>query len=142
VEIEEETGVVAILRYTIVDDFGVTVNPVLLAGQMHGGVAQGIGQALFEEAVYSPDGQLVTASFMDYAMPRASEFPFFDFKTRNVPSTTNALGIKGAGEAGTIGAAPAVMNAVADALRPLGVTRVDMPASPRRVWELIRAARG
>ena len=142
IEIEEETGVVTIVRYTLVDDFGVTVNPVLLAGQIHGGVAQGIGQALCEEAVYSPDGQLVTASFMDYAMPRASEFPFFDFKTRNVPSTTNALGIKGAGEAGTIGAAPAVMNAVADALRQVGVSRVDMPASPQRIWNLIQAARG
>ena len=120
VEIDPDTGTTELLAYTIVDDFGVTVNPMLLAGQIHGGVAQGIGQALLENAVYDQDGQLVTASFMDYTMPRAWDFPMFDFKTRNVPSTTNALGIKGAGEAGTIGATPAVMNAVGDALRPGG----------------------
>ncbi|MEF2546780.1 xanthine dehydrogenase family protein molybdopterin-binding subunit [Aurantimonas sp. E1-2-R+4] len=141
VEIDPETGTIEILAYTIVDDFGVTVNPMLLAGQIHGGVAQGIGQALLENAVYDEDGQLVTASFMDYAMPRAWDLPFFAFKTRNVPSTTNALGIKGAGEAGTIGAAPAVMNAVADALRPAGVDHIDMPATPLRVWEALQAAR-
>jgi carbon-monoxide dehydrogenase large subunit len=140
VEIEEETGAVKLSRYTIVDDFGVTVNPILLAGQIHGGVAQGIGQALVENAVYDAEGQLVTASFMDYAMPRAGDFPFFDFKTRNVPSTTNALGIKGAGEAGTIGAAPAVMNAVQDALRHAGAGHLDMPATPLRVWEALNAA--
>ena len=142
VEIDPQTGATDIVGYTIVDDFGVTVNPTLLAGQIHGGVAQGIGQALIEDAVYDEEGQLVTASFMDYAMPRAWDLPFFDFRTRNIPSTTNALGIKGAGEAGTIGAAPAVMNAVADALRPAGVTRVDMPATPQRVWEALQAARG
>ena len=140
VEVEPETGAVQIIGYTIVDDFGVTVNPALLAGQIHGGVAQGLGQALMEDAVYSPDGQLVSASFMDYAMPRAWDFPMFDFKTRNVPSTTNALGIKGAGEAGTIGAAPAVMNAIADALRPAGVDHIDMPATPSRVWDALQAA--
>ncbi|MBO0661857.1 xanthine dehydrogenase family protein molybdopterin-binding subunit [Jiella sp. MQZ9-1] len=141
VEVDEETGVVEIVAYTIVDDFGVTVNPRLLAGQIHGGVAQGLGQALLENTVYAEDGQLISASFMDYAMPRAWDLPMFDFKTRNVPSTTNALGIKGAGEAGTIGAAPAVMNAVADALRPAGVERIDMPATPLRVWEALQAAR-
>jgi carbon-monoxide dehydrogenase large subunit len=141
VEIDPETGTTEIIAYTIVDDFGVTVNPILLAGQIHGGVAQGIGQALIENAVYDDEGQLVTASFMDYAMPRAEDLPNFDFRTRNVPSTTNALGIKGAGEAGTIGAAPAVMNAVADALRPAGVTHIDMPATPLRVWEALQAAR-
>ncbi|MBP0614745.1 xanthine dehydrogenase family protein molybdopterin-binding subunit [Jiella mangrovi] len=140
VEVDEETGVVEIVAYTIVDDFGVTVNPALLAGQIHGGVAQGLGQALLEDTVYSVDGQLVSASFMDYAMPRAWDLPMFDFKTRNVPSTTNALGIKGAGEAGTIGAAPAVMNAVADALRPAGVGHIDMPATPSRVWDALQAA--
>ncbi|MCQ0987620.1 xanthine dehydrogenase family protein molybdopterin-binding subunit [Jiella marina] len=140
VEIDPETGALEIVAYTIVDDFGVTVNPMLLAGQIHGGVAQGIGQALIEDAVYSEDGQLVSASFMDYAMPRAWDLPMFDFKTRNVPSTTNALGIKGAGEAGTIGAAPAVMNAVADALRPAGVTQIDMPATPLRVWQALQDA--
>ncbi|MAU99108.1 MAG: carbon monoxide dehydrogenase [Fulvimarina sp.] len=138
VEIEAETGATRIVAYTIVDDFGVTVNPVLLAGQIHGGVAQGLGQALLEDTVYSADGQLVSASFMDYAMPRAWDLPMFDFKTRNVPSTTNALGIKGAGEAGTIGAAPSVMNAVVDALRPAGVDHIDMPATPSRVWQALQ----
>lgn len=139
VEIDRDTGSVAIARYTIVDDFGVTVNPVLLVGQVHGGVMQGIGQCLSEGAVYSEDGQLLTASFMDYAMPRADNAPFFDFETRNVPSTTNALGIKGAGEAGTIGACPAVVNAVIDALhRARGIDHIDMPVTPQRVWEALQ----
>lgn len=138
VEIDPETGDVEIIRYTIVDDFGVTVNPVLLLGQVHGGVMQGIGQCLTEGVVYSEDGQLLTASFMDYAMPRADDAPFFDFETRNVPSTTNALGIKGAGEAGTIGACPAVVNALIDALdRARGVRQIEMPATPQRVWEAL-----
>ena len=125
VEIDPETGLTKIVRYTIVDDFGVTVNPILLAGQMHGGVVQGIGQALVEDTVYGEDGQLLTASFMDYAMPRADDVPFFSFETRNVPSTTNAMGIKGAGEAGTIGAGPAVLNAVTDALyREYGIGHI------------------
>ena len=104
------------MRYTVVDDFGFTLNPLLLAGQVHGGIAQGVGQALMERAVYDEDGQLLTASFMDYCMPRADDLPDFDFETRNIPSTTNPLGLKGAGEAGSIGSTPAVMNAVADAL--------------------------
>jgi carbon-monoxide dehydrogenase large subunit len=138
VEIDPETGDVEIVRYTIVDDFGVTVNPVLLLGQVHGGVMQGIGQCLTEGVVYSEDGQLLTASFMDYAMPRADDAPFFDFETRNVPSTTNALGIKGAGEAGTIGACPAVVNALIDALdRARGIRHIEMPATPQRVWEAL-----
>ncbi|KAB0679926.1 xanthine dehydrogenase family protein molybdopterin-binding subunit [Aureimonas leprariae] len=140
VEIDPETGRTEIQRYVIVDDFGVTVNPILLAGQIHGGVAQGIGQALCEDAVYDEEGQLVTATFMDYAMPRATDFPMFEFRTRNVPSTTNALGIKGAGEAGTIGAAPAVMNAVQDALRSAGAGHIDMPATPLRIWEALHPA--
>jgi aerobic carbon-monoxide dehydrogenase large subunit len=140
VEIDPETGRTEIARYVIVDDFGVTVNPILLAGQIHGGVAQGIGQALCENAVYDDEGQLVTATFMDYAMPRATDFPMFEFRTRNVPSTTNALGIKGAGEAGTIGAAPAVMNAVQDALRSAGAGHIDMPATPLRIWEALHPA--
>jgi carbon-monoxide dehydrogenase large subunit len=143
VEIDPETGATEIVGYTIVDDFGVTVNPILLAGQMHGGVAQGIGQALREDTVYGEDGQLLTASFMDYAMPRAEDFPFFRFETRNVPSTTNALGIKGAGEAGTIGAAPAALNAVTDALwRAYGIDHIEMPATPARIWAAIHAATG
>jgi carbon-monoxide dehydrogenase large subunit len=140
VEIDPETGDVEIVRYTIVDDFGVTVNPVLLLGQVHGGVMQGIGQCLTEGVVYSEDGQLLTASFMDYAMPRADDAPFFDFETRNVPSTTNALGIKGAGEAGTIGACPAVVNALIDALdRARGIRHIEMPATPQRVWEALNS---
>ena len=142
VEIDPETGETEILRYTIVDDFGATVNPILLAGQVHGGVVQGIGQALTENTVYAADGQLLSASFMDYAMPRADNVPSFHFETRNVPSTTNALGIKGAGEAGTIGATPAALNAVTDALyRGFGIGHIEMPATPSRVWQAIRAAR-
>lgn len=141
VEIDPETGRTEILTYTIVDDFGVTVNPMLLAGQVHGGVVQGIGQAMIEDAIYGPDGQLLTATFMDYGMPRADDVPSFDFETRNVPSTTNALGIKGAGEAGTIGATPAVVSAITDALhRAYGIGHIEMPATPLRVWEAIRDA--
>ena len=140
VEIDPDTGVTSIERYTIVDDFGVTVNPLMLAGQVHGGVGQGVGQALTEHTVYDEDGQLLTASFMDYQMPRAADFPDIDFKTRNVPSPTNALGIKGAGEAGSIGSSPALMNAIGDALRRgCGVDHFDMPATPLRVWEAIQA---
>ena len=143
VEIDPETGQTDILAYTVVDDFGVTVNPTLLAGQVHGGVVQGIGQALTENAVYSEDGQLLTASFMDYGMPRADIAPFFHFETRNVPSTTNAMGIKGAGEAGTIGAAPSTLNAVTDALyRAYGIRHIEMPATPDRIWNAIQAAKG
>jgi aerobic carbon-monoxide dehydrogenase large subunit len=142
VEIDPETGRTEVLRYTIVDDFGATVNPTLLEGQVHGGVAQSIGQALLEHTHYDADGQLVTATFNDYAMPRADDFPFFDFQTRNVPCKWNVFGIKGAGEAGTIGATPAVMNAVVDALnRAYGIRNIDMPATPVRIWEAIRAAR-
>ncbi|KGF66967.1 carbon monoxide dehydrogenase [Hoeflea sp. BAL378] len=138
IEIDPETGHVEVVRYTIVDDFGMTVNPVLLLGQVHGGVVQGIGQCLSEGVIYSQDGQLLTASFMDYAVPRADSVPFFDFETRNVPSTTNAMGIKGAGEAGTIGACPAVMNALIDALdRAKGVRHIDMPATPQRIWDAL-----
>jgi carbon-monoxide dehydrogenase large subunit len=141
IEIDPETGQTAIVNYTIVDDFGVTVNPMLLAGQVHGGVAQGVGQALLEHTVYDDTGQLVTATFNDYTMPRAWDLPFIDFQTRNIPSTWNPLGIKGAGEAGTIGSAPAVMNAVQDALRrAFNVRHIDMPATPRRIWETIQAA--
>ena len=142
VEIDPDTGATEIVNYTIVDDFGVTVNPILLAGQVHGGVVQGIGQALTENTVYGEDGQLLTASFMDYAMPRADDYPFFHFETRNVPSTTNALGIKGAGEAGTIGSAPAALNAVTDALyRAYGIHHIDMPATPARIWNAIQEAK-
>ncbi len=138
VEIDPDTGVVEVASFTMVDDYGLTVNPMLLLGQVHGGVVQGIGQALYENAVYDESGQLLTATFMDYTMPRADYFPMFSFETRNVPSTTNALGIKGAGEAATIGSTPAVMNAVTDALyRARGITHIDMPATPQKVWDAL-----
>ena len=141
VEIDPETGVVELQRYSIVDDFGFTLNPLLLAGQVHGGVAQGAGQALTEAAAFDENGQLLTASFMDYAMPRADDFCGFDFETRNVPSTTNPMGLKGAGEAGSIGSTPAVMNAIGDALwRSHRIAEIDMPATPFAVYSAIRAA--
>jgi carbon-monoxide dehydrogenase large subunit len=142
VEIDPETGMTEIVNYQIVDDFGVIVNPILLMGQIHGGVAQGAGQALVEGVQYSEEGQLLTATFMDYAVPRAGDLPYFKFDTRNVPSVANALGIKGAGEAATIGSTPAVMNAVIDALhRGYGIKSFDMPATPGKVWEAIEAAK-
>lgn len=138
VEIDPETGKVDLVAYTAVDDFGVTVNPILLAGQVHGGIAQGAGQALMEATVYDEMGQPITGSFMDYALPRADSLPFFATSTENVPSTTNRLGIKGAGEAGTIGATPAVANAVVDALhRATGLRHLDMPFTPERVWRAL-----
>jgi aerobic carbon-monoxide dehydrogenase large subunit len=141
VEIDPDSGAVAIDRYTVVDDFGRTINPLLLEGQVHGGIVQGIGQALLEHAVYDEDsGQLLSGSFMDYAMPRAGDIPSFAFSTHNVPTTSNPLGVKGAGEAGAVGAPPAVINAIVDALhRRSGVRHIDMPATPRRVWEALQA---
>src|SRR5579883_177267 len=142
VEIDPETGTVAIARYTIVDDFGRTINPLMLEGQVHGGVAQGIGQALLEQAVYDPDsGQLLTGSFMDYAMPRAGDLPTFAVSTHNVPTTANPLGVKGAGEAGAVGAPPAIVNAIVDALdHKIGVRHIDMPATPHRIWSALHGA--
>ncbi len=142
VEIDPATGVVRIDRFTAVDDFGVVINPMVVEGQVHGGVAQGIGQALMEHCVYDREtGQLVTGSFMDYAMPRADDFPNFTIGHVCTPCTTNPLGTKGCGEAGAIGAPPAVINAVLDALAPLGVKDLDMPASPNRVWTAIQSAK-
>jgi carbon-monoxide dehydrogenase large subunit len=139
VEIDPATGDVEIVNYVIVDDFGVTLNPLMLAGQIHGGAVQGLGQALLERAVYDRDsGQLVTASLMAYALPRASDTPDFTFATRNVKCATNALGVKGAGEAGAIGSCPAIMNAIADALwRAFRIPHIDMPATPERVWQAL-----
>jgi len=143
VETDPDTGAVAIVGYWIVDDFGATVNPMLLEGQVHGGATQGIGQALYEHTRYDGDGQLITASLLDYCLPRAEGTPAFVFETRNVPTTVNPFGIKGAGEAGAVGSCPAVMNAIVDALaRGWGVTHIDMPATPERVWRAIRSARG
>ena len=143
IEIDPETGATEILRFTIVDDFGTVVNPLLLAGQVYGGATQGIGQALSEQCIYDPDsGQLLTGSFMDYGMPHALGTPSFAFRTNAVPCRTHPMGIKGAGEAGAIGAPPAVINALLDALRPVGVTHIDMPATPQKIWQAIRAAQG
>ncbi len=142
VEVDPETGVVRVDRFTAVDDFGTIINPMIVEGQVHGGLVQGIGQALLENCVYDREtGQLVTGSFMDYAMPRADDFPEFKLGHVCTPCTTNPLGTKGCGEAGAIGSPPAVINAVLDALAPLGVKDLDMPASPNRVWQAIQAAK-
>jgi carbon-monoxide dehydrogenase large subunit len=140
VEIDPATGIIKIVNYVIVDDFGVTLNPLLLAGQVHGGVMQGIGQALMEQVVYSPsDGQLVTATYMDYALPRAADGAAFHFETLNVPCKTNPMGVKGAGEAGAIGSCPAVVNAIVEGLwREYKIDHIDMPATAERVWIAIR----
>jgi aerobic carbon-monoxide dehydrogenase large subunit len=136
VEIDPATGIIKIVNYVIVDDFGKTLNPLLLAGQVHGGAMQGIGQALMEQVVYGArDGQLITATFMDYALPRAADGPDFVFETANVPCKTNPMGVKGAGEAGAIGSCPAVVNAIVDGLwREYTIDHIDMPATPERVW--------
>ena len=142
VEIDPETGAVEIAGYTVVDDVGRVLNPAMLAGQVHGGVAQGIGQALLEHTVFDPQtGQLLSGSFMDYAIPHACSLPFIAFKANEIPCRTNPLGVKGAGEAGAIGAPPAVVNALVDALAPFGVQHIDMPALPEKIWRLCRAAR-
>jgi carbon-monoxide dehydrogenase large subunit len=141
VEIDPDTGVVAVVRYAMVNDFGVMVNPLLVEGQADGGVVQGIGQALLERVAYDADGQLLTGSYMDYGLPRASDAPRLSFASHPVPARTNILGAKGCGEAGCAGALPALMNAVVDALSEFGITHLDMPASPQRVWQAIEAAR-
>jgi carbon-monoxide dehydrogenase large subunit len=138
IEVDPDTGTAEIVRFVVVDDFGKVVNPLMLAGQVHGGVVQGVGQALLEEAVYDEgSGQLVTGSFMDYAMPRADDISPIEFSYNVVPCTTNPMGVKGAGEAGAIGACPAVINAIVDALAELGVEHVDMPATPQRLWQIL-----
>jgi carbon-monoxide dehydrogenase large subunit len=141
VEIDPETGAVEVVRYSSVNDFGTIVNPLLVQGQVHGGVIQGIGQALMENTVYDEDGQLLTGSFQDYAMPRAHSFPDIGFISHPAPATTNPLGTKGCGEAGCAGALVCVMNAIVDALSVYGIRHIDMPASPARVWAAIQAAK-
>ena len=138
VVIDPDTGVTTVDRYTVVDDFGNLINPMLAEGQVHGGVAQGIGQAITEHVVYDEDGQLLSASFMDYAMPRAYDVPWIGFTSEPVPSTANIMGMKGCGEAGTVGALAAVSNAVQDALWERGVRQADMPFTPMRVWEMLK----
>ena len=142
VEIDPETGVVSLASYVSIGDVGKIVNSLLCKGQIHGGVAQGVGQALMESIVFDADGQLVTGSFQDYAMPRADDFPEMVSELTEVPATTNPLGIKGAGEAGATGAPPAVVSAILDALRPLGIDHIDMPATPNRIWQAIHKAGG
>jgi carbon-monoxide dehydrogenase large subunit len=141
VEIDPDTGVTRIVNYVAVDDFGVVVNPMLVAGQVHGGVAQGIGQALYEEAIYEPGGQLVSGSFMDYTMPRADGIPAMHVSTVEVPCKNNPMGVKGCGEAGSVASPAAVINAILSALGELGVPHIDMPATPQKVWRLIDEAR-
>ncbi|SOH94032.1 carbon-monoxide dehydrogenase large subunit [Monaibacterium marinum] len=140
VEVDRDTGKTEVVKYTVVDDFGVLMNPMLAEGQVHGGVAQGIGQAITEQVVYDEDGQLLSGSFMDYAMPRAYDIPWMDFHTELVPSTANEIGMKGCGEAGTVGALAAVTNAALDAVWASGVRHVDMPLTPVRMWGWMDAA--
>jgi carbon-monoxide dehydrogenase large subunit len=141
VEIDPETGAVALLRYQAVDDYGRLINPLLTTGQVQGGLAQGIGQALLEEVVYDPEsGQLLSASFMDYALPRAEDLPDLEVALRELPTLSNPLGVKGVGQAGAIAAPQTVMHAVLDALRPRGVSHIDMPATPEKIWRALRAA--
>jgi carbon-monoxide dehydrogenase large subunit len=142
VEVDEETGVVSVARYALVSDFGTVINPMLLEGQLHGGIVQGIGQALYEDCRYDPDsGQLITGSFMDYCLPRASHVPVFNWGRTETMCTTNPLGIKGCGESGPTAAMPAVMNALMDALKDCDTAGLDMPATPEKVWRVLRSAR-
>ena len=140
VEIDPDTGNVSLERFVAVDDMGNILNPLLAAGQIHGGIAQGVGQALMEDMIYDSSGQLISGSFMDYTMPRADDFPDFEISMHEVPSTTNPLGVKGAGEGGTVGATPAVINAIVDALASAGVENMPLPATAERVWQAMNAA--
>jgi carbon-monoxide dehydrogenase large subunit len=142
VEVDAETGKVDLKRYVCVDDCGPAINPMLIDGQVHGGIVHGVAQALYEQVVYDENGQLVTASFVDYALPTAAEMPSFETDRTETPSPSNSLGVKGVGEAGTIASSPTIVNAVIDALRPLGVDYIDMPLTPLRVWQTIQAAQG
>ncbi len=141
VEIDPETGTITVVKYAMVNDFGTLINPLLAEGQAHGGTVQGIGQALMERTFYDGDGQLLSGSYMDYALPRAADAPMFDFASHPVPAKTNVLGVKGCGEAGCAGSLPAVMNAVINALSIYSIRHIDMPATPERVWRAIQAAR-
>jgi carbon-monoxide dehydrogenase large subunit len=140
VEIDPQTGHIDVVKYTSVNDFGTVINPMLVEGQIHGGVVQGIGQVMLERTVYDADGQFLTGSFMDYCLPRASDAPDFVTAHHPVPAKTNPLGVKGCGEAGCAGALTSVSNAIVDALSDYGIRHIDMPATPERVWQAIRAA--
>jgi aerobic carbon-monoxide dehydrogenase large subunit len=141
VEIDRETGALELIRYTAVDDVGRAINPLIVDGQTHGGAAQGIGQALWELCAYDAQGQLLSASLMDYAMPRADLLPSFTTDISEVPTPTNRLGVRGAGEGGTTGALGAVANAVLDALAEFGVSQIDMPLTPEKIWRAIHTAK-
>jgi carbon-monoxide dehydrogenase large subunit len=141
VEVDPETGRVKLLRYVAVDDVGRVINPMIVDGMVHGGIAQGVGQALWEHGVYSDDGQLLAATMMDYALPTAGQLPSYETERTVTPSPVNPLGIKGAGETGTIAATPTVANAVIDALAGLGVTHIDMPLTPERIWTAVKAGK-
>jgi carbon-monoxide dehydrogenase large subunit len=141
-EVDTETGRVQIRRYVGVDDIGTVVNPSIVEGQIHGGLVQGVAQALFEEAVYDEGGTLTTGTLADYLVPSAVDVPHFTTDRTETPATTNPLGVKGVGEAGAIASPPAVVNAILDAVRHLGVTDIDMPCSPQRVWRAVQSARG
>jgi carbon-monoxide dehydrogenase large subunit len=140
VEVDPDTGVIQIVKYLAVNDFGTIINPMLTDGQTHGGVVQGLGQCLLEQVVYDEQGQLLTGSFQDYAMPRAHDVPEFEVLSHPVPATTNPLGVKGCGEAGCAGSLTSIMNAVCDALSVYGINHIDMPATPQRVWQAIQDA--
>jgi carbon-monoxide dehydrogenase large subunit len=137
-EVDRDTGQVSIKRYVAVDDCGKVINPLMVDGQVHGGVAQGLGQALYEEVVYDESGQLLTGEFMDYTVPKATMVPWMETDRTETPSPVNPLGVKGVGEAGTIAASPAIVNSVVDALSPLGVRHIDMPLTPEKLWKLIQ----
>jgi carbon-monoxide dehydrogenase large subunit len=141
VEVDPETGGVKFLRYVAVDDCGKIISPLLVEGQIHGGIAQGIAQALYEEVVYDEGGQLITATLMDYAVPKAEMLPHYELAATVTPSPLNPLGVKGVGEAGTIGSTPCVVNAVLDALRPFGIAYLDMPLKPEKIWRAIKSSR-
>jgi carbon-monoxide dehydrogenase large subunit len=141
VEVDADTGETNILKYIAVDDVGNVINPMIVDGMVHGGIAQGVGQALWEHGVYTDDGQLTSGTMMDYALPRADQLPMYQTDRTVTPSPVNPLGVKGAGETGTIAATPTVVNAVLDALVPFGITHLDMPLTPAKIWKAIAAAR-
>jgi carbon-monoxide dehydrogenase large subunit len=141
VDVDPETGTVKLLKYVAVDDVGRVINPMIVDGMVHGGIAQGVGQALWEHGVYGDDGQLLTATMMDYAMPKADQLPSFQTDRTVTPSPVNPLGVKGAGETGTIASTPTVANAVIDALAPFGVAHIDMPLTPEKIWRAVKAAK-
>jgi carbon-monoxide dehydrogenase large subunit len=141
-EVDRDTGQITIKKYVAVDDCGRIINPMIVEGQVHGGVAQGIGQALYEHGLYDETGQLVTGEFMDYAVPKSTMMPWITTESTETPSPVNPLGVKGVGEAGTIGCSPAVVNSVVNALRPLGVKHLDMPLTPEKIWNVLQQHQG